>query len=254
MNNRFRASDYEPYARTAIWSRRLGCFSVAVAIVAVFAQRSDRLEPVASVASLGAAGLLAVLAIVLSLAAFAVIWWRGVRGGGAAIIGALAGLVVLAAPVGYATMFWRLPAISDIATDPASPPAFLRSAGERTAQDNPADYPVQSAAVQTEAYPDIAPLQIATPPEEVFSVARELVGTRGWRVLGTDMDGAVWRIEAVATTPVLRLPQDVSIEIRPATGGARIDVRSALRWGQRDFGSNARLIRRFVTDLAAALN
>jgi uncharacterized protein (DUF1499 family) len=58
------------------------------------------------------------------------------------------------------------------------------------------------------------------------------------------------RIEAVARTPVMGFRDDIAIRVRPnSEGGARIDVRSASRYGRHDFGANAARIRSLVEDV-----
>jgi uncharacterized protein (DUF1499 family) len=248
-------SDFEPHTPAARWSRRLGIFSVAVAVVGIFVQRGGRLDTQTSLAALGSSLALAGAAILLAMVAFAIIWFRGSKGAGAAFAGALAGAVVIAAPAIYCAVYWKLPALSDIATDPASPPAFILTASERAASDNAIQPPSPATVdVQAAGYPDIAPLEVTTSVDEVYPVALELAQKQGWRILDArGADSGALRIEAVAATPVLRLLQDVVVQIKPEGTGSRVDVRSASRWGKRDFGTNARRVRAFLADLAAAL-
>ena len=58
------------------------------------------------------------------------------------------------------------------------------------------------------------------------------------------------RLEAVDRTVRLRLPDDVTVRIRPRADGTRIDVRSASRIGRHDLGANAARIRRFLEELS----
>ena len=80
-----------------------------------------------------------------------------------------------------------------------------------------------------------------------------IVERRGWRVLdnvsprGGERDG---RIEAVARTLVMGFREDISIRVRTADKGVRIDMRSASRYGRHDFGSNARRIESFLAEFA----
>src|SRR5690606_34499947 len=108
------------------------------------------------------------VAILLGVVALAVIWVRGNRGAGAAASGILAGLLVLAPPVYFLAPGWDLPPLTDIATDPADPPHFVFTAAERGANDNPADYPAETALDQMSAYSEIEPLRVNQPPEETF--------------------------------------------------------------------------------------
>jgi uncharacterized protein (DUF1499 family) len=60
------------------------------------------------------------------------------------------------------------------------------------------------------------------------------------------------RIEAVALTLIMGFREDIAIRIRSASGGVRIDMRSASRYGGHDLGSNARRIETFLADLIDA--
>ena len=46
--------------------------------------------------------------------------------------------------------------------------------------------------------------------------------------------------------------EDISIRVRKAGNIVRVDMRSASRYGQRDFGTNARRIESFLTQLTDA--
>jgi uncharacterized protein (DUF1499 family) len=241
----------EPFAPAAVWSRRLGLFAIPVAVIAVFAQRAGRIDFAPAVAALGAGMLLAATAVILGVVGFAIIWVRGNRGAGAAAAGVLAGILVLAAPTYFLARGWELPALTDIATDPGNPPAFVFAGAERRPGDNPLAYPGERAAVaQMAAYPDIQPLRVSQPPDEVHALALQLVEGRGWRVLDSGYTSR--RIEAVATSMILKMSDDVIITVSPDGTGARVDMRSASRTGHHDLGENAQRIRVFLAELAAA--
>lgn len=241
----------EPFAQSAIWSKRIGLFAAPVAVIAVFAQRSGRLDYLPAVSAIGASMLLGLIAVLLGVIAMAVIWVRGNRGGAAAALGIVAGLCVLVPPSYFLLRGWELPPLTDIATDPADPPAFIFASAERRPGDNPLAHPGDSAAVaQMAAYPDIQPLRVSQPPDETFALALQLVEQRGWRVL--DSGSGSQRIEAVDTSPVLRMVYDIVIEITPDGAGSRVDMRSASRTGQRDLGANADRIRAFLAELQTA--
>lgn len=241
----------EPFARTAIWSKRLGLFAIPVAVIAVFAQRTGRLDYLPALATLGSAMALAAAGVALGVVAMAIIWVRGNRGAGAAALGIVAGIAVLGAPAYFIGRAWELPPLTDIVTDPANPPPFVFAAAERRPGENPIAYPGDgSAMTQMAAYPDIEPLRVSQPPEETHALATQLVESRGWRVL--DSGSGSQRIEAVVTSLVLKLNSDVVIVITPEGTGSRVDMRSASRVGDRDLGENAARIRAFLSELATA--
>lgn len=239
----------EPYAPAALWSRRLALFAVPVVGLAVLAQRGGKIDFISAVAAFGAGMALAVIAILLGITAFAIIWVRGNRGAGAAAIGVLSGILVLAAPGYFLVRGWQLPALTDIATDPANPPAFVFAGAERKPNENPLAYPADQAVTQIAAYPDVQPLRVSQPPDEVHALALQLAEKQGWRIL--DQGYTQRRIEAVATSMILKMSDDVVITVNADGTGARVDMRSASRTGDRDLGGNAQRIRAFLAELAA---
>ena len=60
-------------------------------------------------------------------------------------------------------------------------------------------------------------------------------------------------IEAVARTPILGFRDDVVVRVRPTVDGARIDVRSASRYGRNDLGTNAARVRNLIDDIDTVL-
>jgi uncharacterized protein (DUF1499 family) len=241
----------EPMSRIAVWSSRLGLFAFAVAALSIIIVRSGLLEIVPALATFAAALVFAGLAILFAFAAFVVIWQQGLPGLGRALLGLFLGLALLAYPAYLGTRALRLPAISDITTDMATPPRFdvlarLRPRG-RT------DYPGPAvAALQRTAYPDVAPLELDVPTKVAYDAALALVTKRKWYIgdaraptLGR-RDGV---IEAVARTPIMGFRDDVVIRIIPLGQGTRIDMRSASRFGNHDLGANASRIRSLLEDI-----
>ena len=240
----------EPMSRLAAWSGRLALFALAVAALSVVIVRSGLLEIEPALATFAAALVFAALAVLLSFLAFIVIWRQGLSGLGSAILGLFLGLLLLAYPsyLGYRAS--KLPAISDITTDPANPPRFDVLARLRPRGTN--DYPgTKVAALQRAAYPDILPLQVDVSPPMAFNIALKLVTKRKWHVVDARApaprrDGM---IEAVARTPIMGFRDDVVIRVSPLNGGTRVDLRSASRFGASDFGANAKRIRALLDDI-----
>ena len=244
----------EPMSKLAAWSGRLGLFALAVAALSVIILRSGLLEIVPALATFAAALIFAGLAILLAFASFVVIWRQGLSGLGYSLLGLLLGLLLLAYPgyLGYRAS--KLPAINDITTDPANPPRFdvlarLRPRGR-------IDYPGAAIAErQRAAYPDIVPLQLAVPPKAAYDIALELATKRKWLLVDTRpptpgrRDGL---IEAVTRTPIMGFRDDVVIRVSPLGQGARVDLRSASRYGTHDFGANAGRLRSLLEDIEEA--
>jgi len=248
----------EPVSRLAIWSRWMAIFSIAVLLLALIIVRSGFLENLPSLVTLAAALGLALVAVVLAISAFVVIWNNGNRGLGLAVTALFIGLVMLAYP-GYLTvLYFRLPAISDVTTDPMDPPRFDAVARLRPRDANSITYPgIKMAELQRAAYPSVEPLMLSASPQEVYEVVLAIINKRKWRVVdarapqGGRREG---RIEAVARTLIMGFRDDVAIRIRPGNDEVRVDFRSASRYGLHDFGANASRIIRLAEDIDDAFD
>jgi uncharacterized protein (DUF1499 family) len=146
-----------------------------------------------------------------------------------------------------ARVFW--PRIHDVTTDPDDPPTFQALLSRRAGRwvSPPAYDGVQAAAEQRRAYPDIQPLTLTIPPAPAFEAALAAARRLGWEIVASDWVSG--RIEAIATTRLMRFKDDVVVRLRPEGGGTRVDVRSKSRLGSGDLGTNARRIRRFLAIL-----
>lgn len=241
----------EPMSRLAAWSRRLALFALVVAALSILIVRSNLLEIEPALATFGAALGFAALAILFAFLAFIVIWRTGKSGLGSALAGLFLGVLLLVYPAYLGYRASKLPSISDITTDPSNPPRFDALATAR-----PADrvaYPGEATAKKQEAgYPDIAPLQVSTSAKVAYDVALALVTKRKWRIADARPPGAGRRegtIEATARTPIMGFRDDVVIRISPDSDGARVDVRSASRYGVSDLGTNAARVRGLLEDI-----
>jgi hypothetical protein len=184
----------------------------------------------------------------------------------------LIGAALIAYPFYLGVRASRLPAIYDVTTDPIDPPHFDAIARLRPRDANPITYAgLYAAEQQHAAYPDIEPDDTTATPQDAFAAAMKVITKRKWRVVdsrapqgplprvidarapqaGTVRDGI---IEAVARTPILGFRDDVVIRIRPTIDGARIDVRSASRYGRHDLGTNAKRVRSLIDDIDDVLS
>lgn len=241
----------EPTSRLAIWARRCALFALMATGLSVIIVRSGILEIVPALATLAGALVFAVIGIVLAFGAFIVVWKDGIRGMGYAFTAIGIGVALIAYPSYLGYRAYKLPMINDITTDPIDPPRFdvlsrLRPRGT-------SDYAgLYAAEQQRRAYPDVEPLSVSAPPKTAYDAAMWVVQKRKWRVvvdrppLPPRRDGV---IEAVARTTIMGFREDVTLRVRPEDDGARIDARSASRYGRHDFGSNASRITSLLSDI-----
>ena len=142
------------------------------------------------------AGFISLAAVMVSLVGLALRHWEVAP---QEWIHALIGLVIGGAVLGV-TLKWKytldsLPYIHDITTDTENPPLFVAVLPLRTGAENPSEYGgAELAKQQKEAYPDLKPLSVNSPPEAVFPRALQAAKDMGWKIV--DSDPQSLRIEA----------------------------------------------------------
>lgn len=212
----------------------------------------------AGVLSLNTAFLLLTVAVFggllsLLLGGVAALWnrRRGSRGLAlAGLVSALAGLALTVNFVGWFLAARDVPMIHDITTDTADPPAFVELLALRSGAQNPPEYPgEETAALQREAYPDLAPIRIRAQKDAVFAAAVRVAMELGWEIVAQAPGEG--RIEAVDTTRYFGFRDDVVVRLRQRDGEIVVDVRSKSRVGLSDVGTNAARIRSFRERLLA---
>jgi len=243
----------EPYSRPAQWSPMAAWFALAVTVLSAALIRFGRIDYQSGFIALGLGLAIALAAVGLSLVAFIRIWQEGRRGLGSAIKGMVVAALVLGYPAFLGLKAVTLPAISDVSTDTEDPPAFSRSRAALEAREGrvPPEVAPEKRELQREAYVQIAPLSLDIPPEDAFPLVRKAAENLGWRIIEAVPPGGrtgVGRLEAVDRTLLLRIPEDITVRIRPRVDGTRIDIRSASRIGHHDLGTNAARIRAFLEE------
>jgi uncharacterized protein (DUF1499 family) len=188
-------------------------------------------------------GLLGLFAVVLG--ALGLLFTRsstGRAGRGRALLGAGVGLVVLGL-LGIAGGGSRdVPPINDITTSPSDPPVFVAALDLGPNRGRDMSYPGESfSKLQRVGYPDLAPIAISRHPDQVFQDVSRAMQDHGFEITRRDPDAGV--LEATDTSRVFRFVDDIVVRIRPAAGGAVVDVRSKSRDGRSDLGANAARIR-----------
>lgn len=171
------------------------------------------------------------------------------RSMGTGLAALVVGLAVAIPPL----LLWRtldtLPHIHDVTTDTTNPPRFNAVLPLRQDARNPVDYPPQTAALQRQGYPDIAPALLALDVPACFARAEKAARGMGWDVVAAS--SRTLQIEATDTSMLFGFKDDVAIRVGPDARGCRVDVRSLSRVGGFDFGVNAKRVRAYLARLNA---
>lgn len=246
-----------PRTQLATWARRLALFSAVLILVALVLHRVGVIATPLGIGLVltGLAG--ASLALLSGIAAGIVIWRTGVAGAWSACAGIAVSLAIFAWPASVVPFYLRLPQLSDVTTDTEHPPEFAALARARPPAANTVIYPGDRTATrQAEHYPELQPMILDRPAEEVFEAASEAARRLKWRIIAEEApqeDATSGHIEAEDRTLILGFVDDVIVRVENDSGTTRVDVRSLSRYGRHDFGRNATRIKEFYTELQARL-
>ena len=102
---------------------------------------------------------------------------------------------------------------------------------------------------QLDAYPDLAPIELAVVADEAYERALAAAEELGLEILYEDPTGS--HFEATDTSRLFRFVDDFVVEVESGDGGSGsvVHVRSTSRVGQSDLGANTERIRRFTSRL-----
>jgi Protein of unknown function (DUF1499) len=246
-------------ARGAGWSCGTAYFSAVLFVTAALSHRFGLLETPAFLAVLVLVAVLALFALLFAAISFGRVWHHGDRGGRNIAKGIVVSLLVLTP---FAVTLYRgfvYPELNDISTDTLDPPQFARAALARGPGMNPV-VPINAAAgkLRADRYPEVVGRRYEMPIDRVLSTVLALVGRRGWQIFQApeaQLGSPEITIEALAKTRLLAFPNDVAIRLTDEETSTYVDMRSASRFGKRDFGDNAARIKAFLdeldTDMAA---
>lgn len=201
----------------------------------------------------------AIIGLAQGLFAAVRIWRHGGTGAARILIAILIGLGMLAWPLSYYTDYKRLPMLNDVTTDTSDPPQFSALAAFRTGQGaNGITYKsVAFSARQRAAYPDIQPMIINRSVEETFDLVVNAVRRLRMRVVQEtppdEQNAGVGRLEAVDSTLIMGFNDDVAVRVTGIEAGARVDIRSASRYGRHDLGRNVERVREMMREIVARL-
>lgn len=243
MTGSTRPTDDLPFSRAAMLALVLAVLTILVVVMSSVGFRMEWWGYGSSVTVLRIATLIGATATVLSVLGIYMAWPGRPRRGLFLSISAL----LIVGPTLVMPLYWgysksRLPPIQDISTDLEDPPAFWDAPTSRV-------YPGPKVARQQRtAYPDIQPVLMSGPREQIFRKAVILMESRGWKLVAVEPEDG--RIEATVTTFWYGFKDDVVIRLTETDNGIRVDMRSTSRFGSGgDGGTNANRIRAFLAAL-----
>ena len=242
----------------ARWTVRIALFALVMLIVAVLMHRFLGMRTPVLLATIQVALASAAVALVLGIGAGVRIWRHGGAGTARVLLGLTVASGLLAWPLAYMPTMKRLPKINDVVTSPAAPPQFEALSPLRQPPANIATYPAgRFYPLQKAAYPDLDTMVINRAVDETYDLVVEAVRRQKLNLVReqppTAENGDTGTLEAVDRTLIIGFYDDVAIRVAGGSTQSVVDIRSASRYGQHDFGTNAAQIEKFLADLDKAL-
>ncbi len=236
--------------RLSKWSLRLGVIAIVLIFGGALLGRFDVIPKLTAVSMMFGGGALSFLGVIIAVIAIVL----NVRNRTGFMMSALVGLLLSGGLAGFmasrAAIAGKVPAIHDITTDLANPPAFTKLT---LAADNLRGVETIEnwRTMHAKAYGDIKPVTIAKPVSAVIATAEKLARARGWSIAHVDQAQGV--LEATASVSLIQFQDDVILRVTPGADGmgSRVDMRSVSRVGVSDLGVNAKRVREFLDALSA---
>jgi hypothetical protein len=232
-------------SKLAIWARRLGGFSLPLAVIPVFMHRAEVMTPDTFFVLEALAATIATIALLLGIAGCVRLWFTGDRGWGRAIGGIMLGLICLA-PFIYVTAMWVIyPKVRDVSTDQVQNLTL-------TSALPPASGAVVTPEAIEAAFPNARTRRYQLDAMTIFKLVSDLVADRGWTVKTTQPPQGVFgdaQINAIAMTlPGWR--DELAVRVTGDEDGSSVAMRSASLTGlDHDLGSNGTRIEEFLVAL-----
>ena len=273
------------YSNAAIWCERFAVFLVPYFLIVVLLYRFFKIETMQLFVLVAVGLILAIVSVVLGLRSIIELWSKGYRGGSHVVRGLLIAVVILLPFMYQAFLAVQFPLLNDVATDPFNPPQYLAATSFRTVRADEGMNPVrpyspEHAQTVVTAYPSLQPRRYPASSERVYDAVQSIIQENEWPITGTSgvleatpateaevqntetaeealEDNAPppedIEVEFVQRTLLFGFANDAVIRIGSEDQNTVVDMRVSSRWGEHDFGHNARLIEEFFSQLDEAL-
>ncbi len=233
-------------------------FALLLLIAAFFLHRVFGMPTLVALNLAKLAYLIAAIALLLACAGGYAIWRTGAAGTGNIAVGLVVSLGILMAPPLVLQAASKMPQINDLTTDFQTPPPFQSISGIRPLGANPVAYPGSTFANQQRVhYPDLKPLVVNRTAAETYALVVDALKRENLAIVREDPpseDGSdAGYLEATDRTLLFGFYDDVAIRVSDIGDSARIDMRSASRYGRHDLGRNARRLRTLMRQVVVRL-
>lgn len=257
LSTRIEYAADQPPSFLARWASRIAWFAVLLLVISLFLHRILSLPTPMAINLAFTAFAMAVAVLCMSAIAGLDIWVTGRQGAARIIMAVFVSLAMLAVPLSVWIESRKYPMIADISTDTKSPPEFYSLLSARGEAANPAAYNPDNAPLQQRGYPDLRTLVVPRSADDTFDVVLQALTKLKMKpvfeLAPADSPSGDGLIELSDRTLILGFRDDVVIRVAGDEASARVDVRSASRYGRNDFGQNAMRVRMILKEIVGRL-
>lgn len=257
LSTRIEYAADQPPSFLARWASRIAWFAVLLLVISLFLHRILSLPTPMAINLAFTAFAMAVAVLCMSAIAGLDIWVTGRQGAARIIMAVFVSLAMLAVPLSVWIESRKYPMIADISTDTKSPPEFYSLLSARGEAANPAAYNPDNAPLQQRGYPDLRTLAVPRSADDTFDVVLQALTKLKMKpvfeLAPADSPSGDGLIELSDRTLILGFRDDVVIRVAGDETSARVDVRSASRYGRNDFGQNAMRVRMIFKEIVGRL-
>ena len=242
----------------ARWTSRIAVFSAVLLATAIFLHRLFSLPTPIAENLTGVAFLGAGLSLLMSVAATVGIWRTGRPGTARVVFAVLVSLGLMLWPLIFLPKYEGLPSINDVTTDMTNPPPFVEIAKQRPPGPIRSTIRVPHSRANSSLPTPTSSRSRSTarPTRSSSSPSRRPKRLKMEVVHQEAPDISAGRpglIEIADRTLILGLYDDVAIRVAGTEQHARVDVRSASRYGEHDLGRNAVRVRVILKEIVTVM-
>jgi hypothetical protein len=257
LSTRIEYAANQPPSFLARWASRIAWFAVLLLVISLFLHRVLSLPTPMAINLAFTAFSLAVAVLCMSAIAGLDIWVTGRQGAARVVMAVVVSLAMLAVPFATWIESRRYPMIADVTTDTKSPPEFHTLLAARGDAANPAVYNPDNAPLQLQGYPDIRTLVVPRSANDTFDVVLQALTKLKLKPVEetspAEAPSGAGMIELSDRTLIMGFRDDVVIRVAGDETSARVDIRSASRYGRNDFGHNAARVRMILKEIVGRL-
>ena len=224
----------------AIWAARIARPVLPLVLLAIAFHYMGVMSSPVFVAAIFVAIGLALVSLVLGLIGYVSIWYSGDAGWREATSGVLAGVGAVLFSAFIVISSAQNQTATDVSTAPATTPIW---ANGKMRDDKTA------SPVNVSTYRLATPREYKISEEAGLELVENAANNLGWQLLGERRRGAAELHRFYEAKTLIGFKDDVTISTRATARLLIVNIRSAARFGEGDFGTNSRRIEQFLLQL-----